>query len=57
MLRVEERFMIKDLHEQETSISEIARQTGFTRAADNHFAPAKHGIGDAVRPAGLGGYP
>ena len=31
MLRVEERFMIKDLHEKGTSISEIARRTGCDR--------------------------
>ena len=31
MLRVEERFMIKELREKETSISEIARRTGCDR--------------------------
>lgn len=36
MLRVEERFMIKDLREKGTSISEIARRTGCDRKTVCH---------------------
>ena len=31
MVRVEERFMVRDMHRQGVTVSEIARRTGYDR--------------------------